>query len=148
MAEEVWAVATMRIKTYSELIQIPTFEDRYAYLRLGGRVGEETFGFERNLNQSFYRSYEWRKVRREVIARDAGCDLAMPGFQIYNNIIIHHIVPITIEDLEDGTDLILDPNNLVCVSEKTHNAIHFGDKSLLPQTPIERRPGDTCPWKR
>ena len=138
----------MRIKTYSEMIQIPTFEDRYAYLRLGGRVGEETFGFERNLNQSFYRSYEWRKVRREVIARDAGCDLAMPGFQIYNNIIIHHIVPITIEDLEDGTDLILDPNNLVCVSEKTHNAIHFGDKSLLPQTPIERRPGDTCPWKR
>ena len=141
-------MATMRIKTYSEMIQIPTFEDRYAYLRLGGRVGEETFGFERNLNQSFYRSYEWRKVRREVIARDAGCDLAMPGFQIYNNIIIHHIVPITIEDLEDGTDLILDPNNLVCVSEKTHNAIHFGDKSLLPQTPIERRPGDTCPWKR
>lgn len=141
-------MATMRIKTYSELIQIPTFEDRYAYLRLGGRVGEETFGFERNLNQSFYRSYEWRKVRREVIARDAGCDLAMPGFQIYNNIIIHHIVPITIEDLEDGTDLILDPNNLVCVSENTHNAIHFGDKSLLPQTPIERRPGDTCPWKR
>lgn len=141
-------MATMRIKTYSELIQIPTFEDRYAYLRLGGRVGEETFGFERNLNQSFYRSYEWRKVRREVIARDSGCDLAMPGFQIYNNIIIHHIVPITIEDLEDGTDLILDPNNLVCVSEKTHNAIHFGDKSLLPQTPIERRPGDTCPWKR
>ena len=141
-------MATMRNKTYSELIQIPTFEDRYAYLRLGGRVGEETFGFERNLNQSFYRSYEWRKVRREVIARDAGCDLAMPGFQIYNNIIIHHIVPITIEDLEDGTDLILDPNNLVCVSEKTHNAIHFGDKSLLPQTPIERRPGDTCPWKR
>ena len=141
-------MATMRNKTYSELIQIPTFEDRYAYLRLGGRVGEETFGFERNLNQSFYRSYEWRKVRREVIARDAGCDLAMPGFQIYNNIIIHHIVPITIEDLEDGTDLILNPNNLVCVSEKTHNAIHFGDKSLLPQTPIERRPGDTCPWKR
>ena len=141
-------MAMMRIRTYSEMIQIPTFEDRYAYLRLGGRVGEETFGFERNLNQSFYRSYEWRKVRREVIARDAGCDLAMPGFQIYNNIIIHHIVPITIEDLEDGTDLILDPNNLVCVSEKTHNAIHFGDKSLLPQTPIERRPGDTCPWKR
>lgn len=135
-------------KTYAGLIEIPTFEDRYAYLRLGGRVGEETFGFERHLNQSFYRSYEWRKVRRDVIARDEGRDMAMPGFEVYDHIIIHHIVPITLEDLEEGSDLVLNMNNLVCVSEKTHNAIHFGDKSLLPQVPIERFPGDTCPWKR
>ena len=139
---------TRRIRTYSELIQIPTFEDRYAYLRIGGIVGEDTFGIERHLNQSFYRSPEWRKVRREVIVRDNGCDLAMSGYQIYDHIIIHHLTPITLEDLEEGSDLILDPNNLVCVSDRTHNAIHFGDKSLLPQTPIERRPGDTCPWKR
>jgi len=141
-------MATRRIRTYSELIQIPTFEDRYAYLRLGGIVGEETFGIERHLNQSFYRSPEWRKVRRDVIVRDNGCDLGMPGFQIYGPIIIHHIMPITLEDLEEGSDLILDPNNLICVSDRTHNAIHFGDKSLLPQVPIERRPGDTCPWKK
>lgn len=141
-------MATRRIRTYSELIQIPTFEDRYAYLRLGGIVGEETFGIERHLNQSFYRSPEWRKVRRDVIVRDNGCDLGMPGFQIYGPIIIHHIIPITLEDLEEGSDLILDPNNLICVSDRTHNAIHFGDKSLLPQVPIERRPGDTCPWKK
>lgn len=141
-------MATRRIRTYSELIQIPTFEDRYAYLRLGGIVGEETFGIERHLNQSFYRSPEWRKVRRDVIVRDNGCDLGMPGFQIYGPIIIHHIMPITLEDLEEGSDLILDPNNLICVSDRTHNAIHFGDKSLLPQVPIERRPGDTCPWRK
>lgn len=141
-------MTTRRIRTYSELIQIPTFEDRYAYLRLGGMVGEETFGIERHLNQSFYRSPEWRKVRREVIVRDSGCDLGMPGFQIYEHIIIHHMTPITLEDLEEGSDLILDPNNLICVSDRTHNAIHFGDKSLLPQLPIERRPGDTCPWRR
>ena len=141
-------MTTRRIRTYSELIRIPTFEDRYAYLRLGGMVGEETFGIERHLNQSFYRSPEWRKVRREVIVRDSGCDLGMPGFQIYEHIIIHHMTPITLEDLEEGSDLILDPNNLICVSDRTHNAIHFGDKSLLPQLPIERRPGDTCPWRR
>lgn len=141
-------MAMRRIRTYSELIRIPTFEDRYAYLRLGGIVGEETFGIERHMNQSFYRSPEWRKVRRDVIVRDNGCDLGMPGFQIYGPIIIHHIMPITLEDLEEGSDLILDPNNLICVSDRTHNAIHFGDKSLLPQVPIERRPGDTCPWKK
>ena len=141
-------MATRRIRTYSELIRIPTFEDRYAYLRLGGIVGEETFGIERHLNQSFYRSPEWRKVRRDVIVRDNGCDLGMPGFQIYGPIIIHHIMPITLEDLEEGSDLILDPNNLICVSDRTHNAIHFGDKSLLPQVPIERRSGDTCPWRK
>lgn len=141
-------MAMRRIRTYSELIRIPTFEDRYAYLRLGGIVGEETFGIERHMNQSFYRSPEWRKVRRDVIVRDNGCDLGMPGFQIYGPIIIHHIMPITLEDLEEGSDLILDPNNLICVSDRTHNAIHFGDKSLLPQVPIERRPGDTCPWRK
>lgn len=135
-------------KTYQGLLEIPTFEDRYAYLRLGGRVGEATFGFERYANQAFYKSYEWRRARRDVIARDEGRDMAMPGFEIYGKIIIHHIQPITLEDLEEGSDLVLNLNNLVCVSEDTHQAIHFGDKSLLPQVPIDRFPGDTCPWRR
>ena len=134
-------------RTYNELIRLKTFEERFEYLRLGGIVGESTFGFDRYVNQMFYRSTEWKKVRREVIARDNGCDMADEDHPIGGRIIIHHINPIRLEDIEDSSDYLLDPNNLVCVSELTHNAIHFGDKSLLPDELIERKPNDTCPWK-
>lgn len=135
-------------KSYNELSRLKCYEDRFDYLKLTGVVGETTFGFDRYLNQAFYRSKEWRKVRREVIARDEGCDMGHPDHPIRGRIIIHHMNPVTIEDVEDGSDILLDPNNLVCVSEDTHNAIHFGDASLLPEPYVERSKYDTCPWKR
>ena len=135
-------------KSYNELSRLKCYEERFDYLKLTGVVGETTFGFDRYLNQAFYRSKEWRKVRREVIARDEGCDMGHPDHPISGRIIIHHINPVTIDDVEDGSDILLDPNNLVCVSEDTHNAIHFGDASLLPEPYIERSKYDTCPWKR
>lgn len=135
------------IRSYNELIRLETFEERFEYLRLGGIVGESTFGFDRYVNQMFYRSPEWKRVRREVIARDNGCDMADEDHPIGGRIIIHHINPIELEDIEESTEFLLDPNNLVCVSELTHNAIHFGDKSLLPEEYVERKPFDTCPWK-
>lgn len=135
-----------RSRCYSELILIPTFEARYAYLQLCGEVGATTFGFDRYLNQRFYHSGEWRAVRDFVIARDLGCDLAIEGREIFGTIYIHHMNPILIKDLELSRRIILDPEFLVCVSHDTHNAIHYGTDALLAKDPIIRRPGDTCPW--
>lgn len=136
----------MTIRTYSELSRISSFDDRYGYLRLRGAVGKSTFGFERYLNQRFYTSRQWRQIRDYVIARDEGLDLAVPGYEIYDRIIIHHMNPITAEDIEHGEEDILDPEFLITTTHRTHNAIHYGDKSLLPQPLIERRPGDTLLW--
>lgn len=124
----------------------PSFEDRYLYLRLGGGVGEETFGFARHLNQMFYRSRAWKDVRNYVIDRDNGCDLGVPGFEIHGELLVHHINPITPEDIELGNPDIVDPENLVTTTLRTHNAIHYGDESLLIVAPIERQPGDTRLW--
>ena len=137
----------MSIRTYSELIKIPTFEERFQYLRLDGVVGESTFGFDRYLNQIFYRSARWKKVRDYVILRDNGCDLDMEGYEIYDRILVHHMNPITIRDIEHETEYLIDPEFLISTVHNTHNAIHYGDEKLLPQLPIERKPFDTCPWK-
>lgn len=137
----------MSIKTYSELIALPTFEERYEYLRLNGRVGEDTFGFDRYLNQNFYRSAEWRRIRDRVIVRDNGCDLAIDDRIIYGKILIHHMNPITDKDLFNLSDILLDPEYLICVSHNTHNAIHYGDGERLVKDPIVRTKNDTCPWK-
>lgn len=137
----------MRIKTYSELIALPTFEDRFEYLQLKGIVGQETFGFDRYLNQILYNSKEWKHLRNEIIVRDNGCDLALEGFEIHGRILIHHINPITIDDVIKRREMVFDPENLICVTHNTHNAIHYGDKSLLITGLIERRANDTCPWK-
>lgn len=137
----------MIIRTYSELITIPTFKERYEYLRIGGRVGKDTFGFDRYLNQVLYKSKEWKHVRNIVIERDNGCDLAMEGYEIYDNIIVHHMNPITMEDLLYRRDYVLDPEYLVSTVHNTHNAIHYGDDSLIFTALTERRPNDTCPWR-
>lgn len=137
------------IKTYSELIALPTFEERYRYCRIGGAVGEETFGFDRLVNQFFYqRSREWEAVRRHVILRDNGCDLGVPGREIQGKILVHHMNPISLRDIERKSDILLDPEFLICTSLMTHNAIHYGDESLLILNPIERTKNDTCPWRR
>lgn len=141
------SVIPMSIRTYSELITIPTFKERFEYLRLGGRVGEETFGFDRYLNQSFYKSPEWRSVRDQVIIRDAGCDLAMEGHEIFGKILVHHMNPISMEDIVHRTKYLLDPEYLICTIKNTHDAIHYGDGSLLITGPIERTKNDTCPWR-
>ena len=137
----------MSIRTYSELIKLPTFEERFRYLSLEGIVGESTFGFDRYLNQVFYRSQRWKKIRDYVILRDNGCDLAMEGYEIYDKILVHHMNPITIQDIERESEYLIDPEFLICTVHNTHNAIHYGDESLLPILPVERRPNDTCPWK-
>lgn len=134
------------IRTYHELIQLPSFRERYEYLRIGGLVGNDTFGFDRYLNQKFYHSQEWKQIRRDVIIRDEGRDLAMEGYEIQNGVYIHHMNPIGKDDLQNATELLLNPDYLVCVSFRTHQAIHYGDASLLPQLPVERRPGDTKLW--
>lgn len=136
----------MRARTYSELIRLRTFEERYEYLRIGGKVGIATFGFERWANQNFYRSREWKDVRHVVIARDLGMDLAMDDHPIHAQITVHHMNPIGIEDVEDGNPDILNPEFLITTCHNTHNAIHYGDRSLLPQPLVERRPGDTRLW--
>ena len=136
------------VRSYSELLTRPTFIDRFRYLKLNGRVAEETFGFDRYLNQKFYRSAEWQSVRNYVISRDLGCDLAYPGYEIYKRIIIHHMNPITRKDILDVREEMLDPEYLICVTNETHNAIHYGDETLLFTGLPERRPNDTCPWKR
>lgn len=141
-------MTTTNIKTYSELIKLPTFIERYRYLRLTGRVGEDTFGFDRYLNQIFYRSAEWKRVRDFVIVRDNGCDLGIEDRAIYGKILIHHMNPITDKDILNATDILLNPEYLICVSHITHNAIHYGDESLLITEPIVRTKNDTCPWKR
>lgn len=137
----------MNIKTYSELITLPTFVDRFNYLKIGGSVGRETFGQDRYLNQILYNSYEWRRFRRDIILRDGGFDLACEGIEIVGKIIVHHIDPITVEDVLNRHPKIFDPENVVCVSMDTHNAIHYGDISLLTVEPVERKPFDTCPWR-
>ena len=134
-------------KTYTDLIQLKTFKERYDYLRLGGVVGRDTFGYDRYLNQRFYQSPEWKQIRRDVIIRDEGRDLAMEGYELHGGIYVHHMNPVTIDDLANSAEWILDPEYLVCVSKQTHDAIHYGDASLLPQLPKERTPNDMCPWK-
>lgn len=138
----------MSIRTYSELILLPTFEERYQYLRLNGRVGEETFGFDRWLNQRFYKDPEWLAVRDKVIIRDNGCDLAIPGREIHSRILIHHMNPITKYDILQRSRYLLDPEYLICTFKNTHDAIHYGDENLLFKDPIERKPNDTCLWRR
>lgn len=134
------------IKTYTELIKIPTFLGRYEYLRQGSRVGESSFGVDRYLNQIFYRSREWRLLRDRIIIRDNGCDLGLKGYEINDRIIVHHMNALSIDDIESRNPDIVDPRYLICTSFMTHEAITFGDASLLPKLPVERRPGDTCPW--
>lgn len=140
-------VIQMSIKTYSELIKLPTFKERYNYLRLTGYVGEETFGFDRYLNQMFYRSQKWKSIRDHVIVRDNGCDLGVEGHEIFGKIIIHHMNPITIKDIEHESDFLLDPEFLITTIHNTHNAIHYGDEGLLIDEPIVRTRNDTCPWR-
>ena len=136
------------IKTYSEIIKLPTFEERFEYLKLNGVVSELTFGSERYLNQMFYTSDEWRKLRNKIILRDNGCDLGIEGFDIHSKIFIHHMNPIREEDILQHSKYLIDPEYLICVSMRTHNAIHYGDISQVSSTPIERKPFDTCPWRR
>lgn len=136
------------IRTHSELITIPTFEERYEYLRLKGRVGEETFGFDRYINQILYKSDEWLSIRDYVIARDNGCDLGVDGYEIYDRILIHHMNPISKEDILYRKDYVLDPEFLITTVKRTHDAIHYGDKDLLITSPIIRSKNDTCPWRK
>lgn len=135
------------MRTYSQLIQLPSFQERFKYLKLQGQVSKETFGAERYLNQAFYHSSEWRKIRDEVITRDLGCDLGCPDYDIFGVIIIHHMNPITLVDLEEHNDLVLDPEFLICTSDDTHKAIHYGIHNYTPRLPVTRKPFDTCPWR-
>ena len=135
-----------KIRTYSELRQLDTFEERYDYLKLGGVLGLRTFGFDRWINQRFYKSYEWISVRDYVIVRDNGCDLGIFGYEIHSNLLVHHMNPISLKDVEQREQWIIDPEFLITTSLKTHNAIHYGDKSQLPRGPIERERGDTTLW--
>lgn len=135
------------IRTYSELITIPTFEERFRYLQLAGKVGKETFGFDRILNQRFYHSPEWKRVKNTVIIRDMGCDLGLKDYEIYGPILVHHMNPITIEDIYEGSEFLMNPEFLICTAQLTHNAIHYGDENLIAKGPVERSPFDTCPWK-
>jgi hypothetical protein len=141
-------MSQMGVKSYSELILLPTFEERYRYLKLNGAVGVETFGFDRYLNQVFYNSQRWKRVRDHVIIRDNGCDLGVDGYDIHTKILIHHMNPITVYDIENESAFLLDPEFLICTTHNTHNAIHYGDENLLIKAPIERVPNDTCPWRR
>lgn len=140
---------SMIIRTYTELITLPTFEERFEYLKLDGVVGEETFGFDRYLNQAFYRSKEWKRIRDHVIVRDMGCDLGVEGREIYGRILIHHMNPISKEDIVKQTDFLLNPEYLITTVKQTHDAIHYGDSRLLMVgEPVIRQKNDTCPWKR
>lgn len=137
---------SLRIRTYSELKQLDTFADRFQYLKLSGEVGIETFGFDRYLNQRFYRSREWKNIRQHVIGRDLGCDLGVEGYDIFNRILIHHMNPIASEDIIGNNEEILDPEFLITTTHETHNAIHYGDDGHIPKQLVERRPGDTNLW--
>lgn len=136
------------IKTYSELIKLPTFIERFNYLKIGGQVGEQTFGYDRYLNQILYRTPEWKRFRRDIIVRDMGCDLACDDREIVGKVIVHHLNPLLIDDVVNLSPKIFDPENVVCCSLDTHNAIHYGDTSLLMKEPVVRTKNDTCPWKR
>lgn len=137
------------LRTYDEMIRLGSFEERFAYLRLQGNVGRDTFGSDRYLNQLFYRSQEWKHIRNQVIARDNGCDLGVEGYEIHKGqrILIHHMNPLRIDDILDQTEYLMDPKYLITTTFRTHNAIHYSDESLLPILPKERTPNDTCPWK-
>lgn len=141
-------VIRMIIRRYSELIRIPTFEERYEYLRLGGRVGKETFGFDRYINQMFYKDPEWLAIRDDIIIRDNGCDLGIRGHEIYFRIMIHHMNPINKNDILNRTEFLLNPEYLISTIKNTHDAIHYGNKDLLITVPIERSRNDTCPWRK
>lgn len=136
------------IRTYSELIKLPSFIERYRYLKMSGKIGEDTFGFDRYLNQLFYSSDEWKQIRKLIITRDDGCDLAMDDYDIEGRIIVHHMNPITKDMILERSDYVLNPEYLICVSHNTHEAIHYGDESLLILDPIIRMPNDTCPWRK
>ena len=135
------------IKTYSVLMKLQTFEERYEYLKIGGKVGEATFGFDRYINQMLYKTSEWVSARNTVIIRDNGCDLGVEGYDIVGKVMVHHMNPITVDDIINRLDYVLDPEYLISSSMMTHNAIHYGNKDLLPQVPIERSKNDTCPWR-
>jgi hypothetical protein len=135
-----------KIRTYSELSELETFEDRFHYLELKGILGLKTFGFDRWINQRFYQSNEWKSIRNYVIIRDESCDLGVPGFEIYSGLLVHHMNPVSVDDLTHGRESIVDPEFLITTSSRTHNAIHYGDESLLPRGPIERKAGDTRLW--
>lgn len=136
-------------KSYSDLILLPTFEERFRYLKLDGIVGEDTFGFRRWLNQTLYRSKEWRSFRDRVIARDNGCDLGVEGFEIYGTALIHHINPITYDDVINRSSCLFDMNNAITTVLDTHNAIHYGDEKFLSRNKVvSRTPNDTCPWRK
>jgi len=137
-----------KIRTYHELSRFDSFEDRYDYLKLKGKVGQKTFGFDRWINQRFYKSSEWIQAKNYVITRDLGCDLGIPGYEIYSGLMIHHMNPMSLDDVKHGHEWITDPNFLITTSLQTHNAIHYGDKSLLPRGPIVRERGDTTLWRR
>ena len=139
----------MSIRTYSELIRLRTFEERLEYLRLRGSVGRDTFGFDRVFNQKFYTSGEWRRLRKHIIARDNGCDLGIDGYEIWDqkSIFIHHLNPITLDDIENRTEILLNPEFLITTTFQTHNAIHYGSDITMPRAPIERQRNDTCPWR-
>ena len=136
------------IRTYSELIKLKTFEERFEYLKIGGKVGEETFGFDRYLNQLLYKKPEWKKVRNDVIVRDRGYDLGTEGYDIVGKVLVHHMNPITIDDIIYRLDYVLNPEFLISTGLMTHNAIHYGNADLLPKAPIERTKNDTCPWRK
>ena len=138
---------TGNIRTYSEMITLKTYEERFDYLKIGGQVGLETFGYDRYLNQILYNTKQWKKFRREIIIRDNACDLACEGYEINYRILVHHINPITVEDIINRNPMIFDPENAITTTHRTHNAIHYGDKNLLILQPTERTPNDTCPWR-
>lgn len=140
-------IMMMNTKRYSELITIPTYEERFKYLQLKGAVGNDTFGYDRYLNQILYNSPEWKQLRNQIIIRDNGRDLGCEGYEIYGRILIHHMNPITVEDIVSRDPIVFDPENLICVSHNTHNAIHYGDENLLIMSPVERTKNDTCPWR-
>lgn len=140
-------IMMMNTKRYSELITIPTYEERFKYLQLKGAVGYDTFGYDRYLNQILYNSPEWKRLRNQIIIRDNGRDLGCEGYEIYGRILIHHMNPITVEDIVSRDSIVFDPENLICVSHNTHNAIHYGDENLLIMAPVERTKNDTCPWR-
>lgn len=137
----------MKFRTYRELSRLKTFEERYLYLRLRGLVGESTFGYDRAINQMLYTSQQWKESRQIVIIRDNGCDLGVEGYDIYGRIIVHHMNPITLDDILNNRDIVFDPELLICTTHRTHNAIHYGDENQLPSLPIERTKNDTIPWK-
>lgn len=139
-------MTTLRVRCYRELSSLETLEDRFEYLKMGGSVGHATFGFDRHVNQLFYASTEWKRARDYVIVRDNGCDLGIPGYEIHHGLLVHHMNPIALDDIRDGEDWILDPEFLITTTQHTHNAIHYGDRSLLREPFKPRTPGDTQLW--